>query len=342
MACPFLENPVDIGAQIIRKALHRERVIRPRIDILAQEHLHERYRFSKQFIIYINNLLEPHISHVTHRGFALTSLQTLCIALRFFANGSFLYNIGDAEHISKATVSRCIRRVSLALKQFLHIFVVFPGHKSEKTIKEEFYRIAGFPGVCGSITGTHIPIRSPAVNGGDYMNRKSFHSIHVQIISDASHLITNVEAKWPGSVSKSRIFRESNLFHKYEEGQFDGILLGDRGYPCLPFLMTPYPSPEAGPQTNFNLAHSRTRAGVGTTLGILKARFECLHGLRVSPERSCDIIVACTVLHNLAIMRGEGVPPGTAPEEPDEGPFPHIQDDAEGLLVRDSISKGWW
>ncbi|KAJ8260771.1 hypothetical protein COCON_G00164940 [Conger conger] len=146
-----------------------------------------------------------------------------------------------------------------------------------------------------------------------------------------------VPPRWPEFLPDRLIWRPGDC-----AGQFDGILLGDRGYPCLPFLMTPYPSPEAGPQTNFNLAHSRTRAGVGTTLGILKARFECLHGLRVSPERSCDIIVACTVLHNLAIMRGEGVPPGTAPEEPDEGPFPHIQDDAEGLLVRDSISKGWW
>ncbi|MDF4367676.1 hypothetical protein P3387_26510, partial [Vibrio parahaemolyticus] len=30
--------------------------------------------------------------------------QILCVALRFFANGSFLYNVGDAEHLSKATV----------------------------------------------------------------------------------------------------------------------------------------------------------------------------------------------------------------------------------------------
>jgi len=35
------------------------------------------------------------------------------------------------------------------------------------------------------------------------------------------------------------------------------------GYTCLPFMMTPYPEPEPGPQAQFNLAHSRTSWGQG-------------------------------------------------------------------------------
>ena len=80
---------------------------------------------------------------MTHRGHALSSEQILCIALRFFANGSFLYNVGDAEHVSKATVCRAVRNVTLALKRLLCTFVAFPSHIPTSLLKEEFHRIAG-------------------------------------------------------------------------------------------------------------------------------------------------------------------------------------------------------
>ncbi|XP_027132646.1 putative nuclease HARBI1 [Larimichthys crocea] len=198
MACPFDHNPVDEGAAILRRELYicRQRVLRPRIDIsaLPDNFLFERYSVTSQSIIYIHNLIRPHIANITSRSHALTSQQIVCVALRFFANGSFLYNIGDAEHLSKATVCRAIRRVCLALKRLLPIFVVFPGHKPVRAIKEEFHRIAGFPNVIGCIDGTHIPITAPSHNEADYVNRKSIHSINVQIICDAAHIISNVEA----------------------------------------------------------------------------------------------------------------------------------------------------
>uniref|UniRef100_UPI003AABDD83 putative nuclease HARBI1 n=1 Tax=Centroberyx gerrardi TaxID=166262 RepID=UPI003AABDD83 len=300
------------------------------------EYLRERYRFSRESIIYLNSLLQPHISNITHCGFALTSVQTLCIALRLFATGTFLYNIGDAEQIGKATVCRAVRKVCLALKRFLHIFVVFPGHKSVNLIKEEFHRIAGFPSVIGCIDCTHIPIAAPSVNEGDYVNRKSFHSINVQVICDADSLITNVEAKWPGSVHDSRIYRESTLCNKFEQGHFNGLLLGDRGYPCLPNLMTPCPHPEPGPQTRFNLAQCRTKARIEMTFGILKARFQCLRGLRVTPDRACDIIVACVVLHNIATIRRERCP-HPVDNDPEEDHPLGLLDHRDGRVLRDTI-----
>ncbi len=94
------------------------------MDFLTYPHgfLFERYRFSRHSIEYIHNLIHPYIRNISHHGCALTSKQMLCVALRFFANGSFLYNIGDAEHISKATVCRTVRKVCLALKRFQRFF----------------------------------------------------------------------------------------------------------------------------------------------------------------------------------------------------------------------------
>lgn len=118
-------------------------------------------------------------------------------------------------------------------------------------------------------------------------------------------------------------------------GQFNGILLGDRGYPCLPSLMTPYP--DLGPQQCYNVAHSRTRARVEMTIGILKARFRCLRRLRVTPERACDIIVACVVLHNIYFtIRGEHHPAVQMNDSEEEHPI-HPADVQDRRAVRDII-----
>ncbi|XP_041645242.1 putative nuclease HARBI1 isoform X2 [Cheilinus undulatus] len=292
---------------------------------------------TNQSIVYLHNLLKPHISNITHRGRALTSEQILCVALRFFASGSFLYDISDAEHISKTTVCRVVRKVCLALKRLLNTFVVFPGHNPASAIKEDFRRIAGFPDVIGCVDCTHIPIIPPSKNEADYVNWKSIHSINVQIICDAAHVITNVEAKWPGSVHDSRIFHESALSSRLENGEFDGLLLGDMGYPCQPTLLTPYPDPDSGPQQRFNVAHRRTRAPVETTIGLLKTRFQCLRHLRVTPERACDIIVACVVLHNIATIRGEQQP-ALQLQNLDEDPI-HPADTEDGRAVRDAVCR---
>ena len=105
MDCPFIRNTIDIEGVIIRNALRRERIFRPRLDVLSfpEECLFQRYRFSSATIIYLNHILRPYIINLTHRGRALTSEQTLCIALRCFANGSFLYNIGDFFITSAST-----------------------------------------------------------------------------------------------------------------------------------------------------------------------------------------------------------------------------------------------
>ncbi|KAK0131222.1 putative nuclease HARBI1 [Merluccius polli] len=217
--------------------------------------------------------------------------------------------------------------------------VVFPGHKPVRNIKEEFHRIADLPNVMGCVDGTQIPITAPAENEADYVNRKSFHSINVQIC-DAAYIVTNVEAKWPGSVHDSRIYRECRLSNRFARGEFDGYLLGDRGYPCQPSLLTPYPDPEPGPQQRFNVAHCRTRARVEMTLGILKSWFQCLQKLRVTPERACDIIVACVVLHNIAIIRGEQHLAIQINDPADDHPIP--ADVQDGRAARDLIARNYF
>ncbi|XP_016108859.1 putative nuclease HARBI1 [Sinocyclocheilus grahami] len=184
MACPLLDDVLDEEVLILRRAFRHERVFRDRSDPLAfaDEYLTERYRFSGDGIRYLCRLLGPKIQHRTVRSHALTVPQMVCVALRFLASGMFLYSVGDAENLNKGTICRTIRNVSLALKSLAHIFITFPGHRRFHHIKEEFYKIAAFPNVIGAVDCTHIRIKRPSgAHEGDYVNRKSFHSINVQV-----------------------------------------------------------------------------------------------------------------------------------------------------------------
>ena len=147
------------------------------------EELIKRYRFSRESILFIARLIEDEVRPLTRGNHAISTEQQLLIALRFFASGSFLQVIGDTHGYDKATVSRIVRKVSLALANKHEQWIQFPTTMEEKnTIREGMYNIAGFPCVIGCVDGTHIRIQAPSQNEPNYVNRKNYHSINVQVI----------------------------------------------------------------------------------------------------------------------------------------------------------------
>ncbi|KAG7521021.1 hypothetical protein JOB18_040751 [Solea senegalensis] len=113
----------------------------------------------------------------------------------------------------KMTASKyCFDEKKMTCQNILAYILLRPQSGVSSLISCHF---AGLPNVIGCIDGTQIPITAPTQNEGDYVNRKCFHSINVQIIRDAASLITNVEAKWPGSVHDSRIYRECSLSNRF-------------------------------------------------------------------------------------------------------------------------------
>lgn len=151
------------------------------VDGYTNEELRSRYRFGRESIIYITNLLEASLRRKTKRNNPLSVLQQVLIALRFYASGSFLQVVGDTVGVDKSTVSRVVTNVSLALVAKQQQFIKWPRDQQDLSkSKNMFYQRGGFPCVVGCVDGTHIRIQAPHENENGYVNRKGFHSINVQ------------------------------------------------------------------------------------------------------------------------------------------------------------------
>ncbi|XP_052217864.1 putative nuclease HARBI1 [Dreissena polymorpha] len=134
-----------------------------------------------------------------------------------------------------------------------------------------------------------------------------YHSINTQIMFDANCLIRDIVPRWPGAVHDARILRQSGLHQIMEQNIVHDqhqYLLGDSGYLCKRWLLTPFMNPADEHQLIYNRAHKRTRSVVERSIGILKRRWAILHNeIRLHPLKSCKVILSCAVLHNICNMR---------------------------------------
>lgn len=119
-------------------------------------------------------------------------------------------------------------------------------------------------------------------------------------------------------------------------------VLGDKGYPCLRYLMTPLSNPRSNAEKRYNFSQSSTRMVVERVNGIIKRRFPCLSkGLRFEPSKCAIVIVACCVLHNLAEKNQDRFEqPDFLEAEADEEDYNDIEDqniNAQGAAKRRTI-----
>ena len=94
-----------VGVDGRRKRKQREfRSIGFTIDGYTDEELRARYRFGKESIEYITDLLADNLRRKTNRNHPLSALQQVLIALRFYASGR-LYLKPRREEWAKADFS---------------------------------------------------------------------------------------------------------------------------------------------------------------------------------------------------------------------------------------------
>jgi len=164
----------------------------------------------------------------------------------------------------------------------------------------------GFPRVRGAIDCTHVVLaRAPAgtTHPLAFLDRKSQFSMQVQAVADQDMVFLDVCVGWPGSVHDARILRNSALYANAGALFQDTYLLGDAGYPALPWLVPAFRGNHlTEEQIIFNHAHSACRNIVERAFGMLKSRWRILRFMDVAIENLPTMIAACFTLHNLCLL----------------------------------------
>lgn len=152
---------------------------------------------------------------------------------------------------------------------------------------------------------------SDAANGEVFRNRKNYFSLNFQAVCNADLEMTDIVVRWPGSTHDSYIFNNSRLKRMFEEGRYgNAVLVGDSGYACKSYMMTPLDVCNTQSEHLYNESQIRTRNPIERMFGVWKRRFPAMSlGLRLSLDNSFPVIIATAVLHNIAQQTREELPP---------------------------------
>ena len=121
----------------------------------TDEELRARYRFGREYIEYILNVIGKDL----RRNHAMSPSKQLLVALRFFASGSFLQVVGDIEGVDKSSASRAVQHVSQLLAAKREMFIKWPtsasrGERQQKRILPQA-TLSGRDWMCGRDPQSH-------------------------------------------------------------------------------------------------------------------------------------------------------------------------------------------
>ena len=126
---------------------------------------------------------------------------------------------------------------------------------------------------------------------------------------------------FPGNSHDAIIFKSTNLWDALQNGLLPNIakvvgevsipplIVGDSAFPLQSWLMKPYTNATLSPkQRHFNYRLSRARMVTEGAYGQLKGRWRVLFRKNESnKERVRTVTLACMVLHNICIERGDSI-----------------------------------
>lgn len=104
----------------------------------------KRYRFKKNTVRVLTELIREDIEPKGNNNHAFTAEQRLCIALRYYATGTFQREVGDGEGASQSSCHRIVHLVSKALCQHADTVIKFSlDDQVLKEVSDGFYAFRG-------------------------------------------------------------------------------------------------------------------------------------------------------------------------------------------------------
>ncbi|XP_067206947.1 putative nuclease HARBI1 isoform X1 [Linepithema humile] len=279
------------------------------IELYTDDDFKSHFRLKRATFEYILDIISDDLIRKTKGYGTIPPRKQFLIALWKIATMDSYRSICDRFDVGRATGLRAVRRVTQALFKVAHQFITWPSGEQARTVINKFKESSRFPNTIGAIDGTHIKIDAPKENAADYVNRKGYHSIQLQVVCDHRAFITHCYVGHPGSVHDQRIFKQSEVATYLNDDKkfpFDSHLVGDSAYVLHEHLLVPFKDNGhlSTAQKYYNFCQSSARVVVERCFALLKGRLRslmhCLPMTRV--DLMAEYIVACCVIHNICIL----------------------------------------
>ncbi|KAF7823571.1 protein ALP1-like [Senna tora] len=324
------------------------------------------FRISRRTFEYICSLVKDDMmaksAHfVFTNGKPMSIYDQVAVALRRLGSGESLVTIGDSFGLNHSTVSQVTWRFVESMEERGLQHLQWPSTEAEIiSIKSKFEKVRGLPNCCGVIDVTHITMCLPASEptSNVWLDHEQNHSMILQAIVDPDMRFRDIVTGWPGKMKDWLVFESSNFYKLCDKGErLNGrklklsggseireYIVGDSGYPLLPYLVVPYDGKELSePKMEFNKRHFATRMIAQRALTRLKEMWRIIQGVMWRPDKHKlpRIILVCCLLHNIVIDMED--------EVQDELSLSHNHDngyhqlicgavDVNGASLRDNLS----
>jgi hypothetical protein len=284
------------------------------------------YKMSRSTFSYVCSLVKiPLLEHMMASdhtfvdGRVLSLQDRVAVALRMLNSGEPPVTVGSSAGVDESTASLVTQVFIEAMAKRTSHLLNWPYTSEMEKIKRKFYKVYGLPNCCGVVHTARIKFASQNPD-------KENDGILMQTLIDPDMRMRDCWQGSFGNMNQSSILHDSSLFKSSESGTClnssklrlsDGsdvgeYVVGDAGYPLLPWLLTPYQLendvPLSDSKVEFNRRHNAAIAIAQKALARLKDTWKCLQGEGWHPNNQREMfwtIKTCCLLHNLVIYMEE-------------------------------------